>query len=123
MTKWELYEAATGRSLLELGSPHLGEDPDSWQRVWTANRAEVLEYWRRLRHGGSKPPAFWKFDRPDVEFLPGETEIEAIDRLGLLEPADLDRIRLRVVELRKYPEASRDLPDWDLVRFLESKGE
>src|SRR5262249_13160481 len=80
VNRWDAAHACTGKSLLRMGLPDLADDLELWRSVWTGARAELLDYWIKSGHAGSRPEAWWRWSADGVATLPGESEVECLYR-------------------------------------------
>jgi hypothetical protein len=98
---FEASHFCSGRSLIRgLSEPDLADNPELWAQIWERFRAELLPDWI-ARHPGDRPAAWWEFDNCE-EILEDETVPEFLNRLGLIEPEELDAIREKAQDLAAF---------------------
>lgn len=71
--------------------------PSEYRAMWHRAREATLEVWT-VRHPGTRPPAWWEFDAPEVRT--DESEHEYLERLGLLVDGEQERLNSRAEEAR-----------------------
>jgi hypothetical protein len=132
---FDISHAQTGRNFIRCPgqSPDLADDPELWAEVWRGARDELLRRWIGL-YPGTRPPAWWEFEAPSEPMGDDEPEYDYLDRIGELDPAELEAIRLKAVGLAEYdrgrdPEPTQGgyyrnnfIPPGDLHAFAARKG-
>jgi hypothetical protein len=107
---WELFRGSPPWRRAP-GIPCLADEPQLWAQVRELGRDEALAKWIK-QSPGSRPDAWYRFDAPGrpPQRL-DESEPAWLERIGVLEHVELERLHEEAIELADFDEG-RHPDDW-----------